>query len=717
MNKKQARITRTDAALHIALTNGSEISFALEGDRLLGIRQVQQGGIDLRNPAKLWKPLITTPQGIHYAEFRLLDACAAENGSVSVSAEAIGLHTGLHEEQDEYLGDVLELTAADEPVVDRLAWTFRPSTLELDGHVFSGFSYAYSFTSSDPARRIWRLFDYATWEVGGHTDGNTLRFQGQVNPPVTRLDGETYFTTSCNYYGAELRGAMGPAERVSFQRLPRMGTIQAFDLLVHEAGVLFNYFDPLVNVMSVLEKHPGEGVLHVVDEVRRPLSGCFETHPKHVLFLHAERALTEAEQQNLWCRAYDFVHERERARHGIEPSPVLPRVWTPQIGSDEFAFGEARGPRERAYYYLADEVLPKWADMGVKEICTPSLWVSDYTVDRMKCKNDTGMHGQLVVSGICCVRVHEIDPLYGGVEGLAYFVKRAHELGLTVQLWWATHLSRRAPIYEERPDFMLMARNGRPNGGGYGQDVIITMNLANPDCLEWEFGKLKALYEATGVDGLFHDSYGNMTFLPTNYADPLRQGQQEAYGHLTERLQKLGMKTITVEGLGPWGVGHFGMGLLPTDPAESRSYQNALDWWLDHPDMVYRLNMGIGASIWPGREDAAKEFAFRCLAHGGRFGFTEHENGLETWRGWLRDQNRLHGLLAPLTGKRTVLPAGRGVLWERPDGTRILFSFAEFEIDVGEPARVCEVTGDGEEPVELAGNVLRAAAWRVYRIG
>ena len=715
MSKTNVSIERTEQSICITWDNHIQVVFALDGERILGIRNVRHGGTELRNPAKLWRPLITTPEAIHYAEFRLAEV-REEGGAVSVEAEAIGIQTGIREEQDEYLGDVLELTSEDDPVRDTFTWEFRPSALDLGDRTFAGFAYVYRFQSRDPSRRIYRIFDHATWEIGGHVNGNTLLLQGQVNPPATELTKEGYFTTACNYYGAELKGLLGPPKRVSFQRLPRIGTLQAFDFLTHTKGILFNFFDPLIDVMSVLQKSAGEEVLHVVDELRRPLSDRFESHPKHILFSPSDAPLPREEQRNLWCRAYDFVHDRERARHGIKASPVLPRVWTPQISSDEYVIGAHRGPRERAYYCLADEVLPKWAEMGVKEICVPSLWVSDYTVDRMKCKNDTGMHGELLVSGICCVRVHEIDPLYGGAEAVAAFTEKAHSLGMAVQLWWASHLSRRAPIYEERPDFMLMARDGLPNGGGYGHRTIITMDLANPDCFEWELGKLKAVYEATGVDGLFHDSYGNMTFLPVNYGDDGRHGQQEAYARLVAELQKTGMKTFTVEGLGPWGVGHFGMGLLPTEPGAGRGYQNALDWWLEHPDLVYRLSMGIGSEIWPGREEEARQFSFRCLANGGRFGFTANEGGIEMWDGWVREQNRLHCRIAPLTGRRSILPEDQGVVWSTDASGMVLFTFHAFDFALAGGQSVARITPDGEEGMDLSELSFRAEPWNVYRI-
>ena len=706
---------RDAGSLSLAWSNGTEVVFALEDDRVLGIRDVRMQGVQLRNPARLWRPLITTPEGIHYATFLLKEVRETADGGVQVVTEAVGIRTGILEEQDEYLIDMLALTADDGPVTDSFTWEFSPSALTLDEHDFAGVSFRYHFLSSDPDRKIYRIFDDATWEIGGHVEGNTLLLQGQVNPPVTELRVDDYFTTACNYYGAEMCGVQGKPKRVSMQRLPRIGTLQAFDFMVHARGVLFNYFDPVNEVLTVIQKDAGEDLLHVLDELRRPGAAEFHSHPKHLLFHSLPQAMPREAQRNLWWQALEFVHGRERARAGIAPSAVLPRVWIPQVATEEVTMSGKTVPRAQVLDYLAETALPRWAEMGAREVCIHSLWVSDYTVDRKVCKDDSGLQGGLMVGSICCARVHEIDPLWGGVEAVARFTARAHALGLQVQLWWATHLSRRAPIFAERPDFMLMARDGLANGGGFGHQTLVTLNLANPDCLEWEFGKLQALRDATGIDGFFHDSYGNMTFLPVNYADPRRVGQQEAYERLVSRLQGIGLKSFTIEGIGPYGVGHFGMNLFPKNKVLAKgNYQNLLDWWLGQEDMVYGLNMGIGQGGWP-EEARAQEFAFRCLAGGGRFGFTQREEYLEMWSGWLREQNQLHARIAPLTGRRTLLPDDRGVLWEQ-DHQCLLFTFKPGSYAVPGGTLAYRVTGGGEVPAPFSASAIDAEAWEVYRI-
>jgi hypothetical protein len=241
--------------------------------------------------------------------------------------------------------------------------------------------------------------------------------------------------------------------------------------------------------------------------------------------------------------------------------------------------------------------------------------------------------------------------------------------------------------------------------------------LANPECLEWEFSKLKAVFGATGIDGFFHDSYGNMSFLPVAYNDPQRLGQQAAFETLQRRLQAIGLKTMTIEGMGPFGVGHFGMSLLPSEVTEKTGgYQNALDWWIGQEDMLVGLNMGIGQGLWPGREKLAKAFAFRAIAAGGRFGFTQHERPFEMWRGWLKALNQMHARIAPVQGRRTLLPGDRGVLWE-DDGRQLLFTFKSFVQAIPAGAAVTQVTADGESQVTVANGMLRTKGMAVYRIG
>lgn len=709
-------IQRDDAALVLQWANGATVRFVLKGNELLGARDVTFDGLPLRNPARLWRPIFITPHGVHYHRFELRDIREADNGGVAIELDAVGSASGLNEELDEYLGDVIDLSHPDTEVRDRLTWELRPSAHTVGEHTFIGFAYRYRFETDEPSRQLYRVFDHATWEVGGKLDGNELLLQGQCNPPATSLSDDGSFTTACNYYGAEMQGLTGVPSRVSFQRLPRIGTLQAFDSIAHDAGMLLGLFEPMEEVFSVVQTLPGETCLHVMDEYRQPCAPSVVTPWKHMLFLSAPAQWDRAARRNVWHKVYEQAHGAIRAVAGVERSHVHPRQWLPQFGQDTFIFNDKEHPRDRFLYLYADEVLPRWADMGVREICSFSLWQTDYTIDRLKTKQGSGnpLHGALIVGSICNVHSHEIDSLWGGPDALAYFTDKAHQLDMKVQMWWASHMSRRAPIFQQRPDFMMNARDGLPNGGGFGHQIIISLDLNNEECFEYIYNQLKAVYEATGIDGLFHDSYGNMTFLPTNFDDPQRRGQQQAFARLLNRLQALGMDSFTIEGIGPFGVGHFGMNLLASDPAEQKGYQNALDWWVGEEDMMYGLNMGCGpAPIWPGREEQARVFSFRCIANGGRFGFSHTGGG--PWRDWWREHNQMMARLGPVFGQRQLLPEDQGVLWHM-DQRQVLFAFKPIKFDVDPNIRVSEVTADGPNEITVTDGVLRAHAWKVYQL-
>jgi hypothetical protein len=709
-------VRKSSSSLRIAWPNGIALSFALERGNVLGIRDVTSHGLALRSPKRLWRPTIVTDKGIHYHTFELDRVTTGKDGSVVVRCHAIGSPSCIAEELDEYLCDMYDSQRPDEPVRDVLEWRFKPSAQTYDGTAFAGFSYSYHFATKDKSRAIHRLFDDGTWEIGGKLAGNTLLNQGQCNPPAAKLSKAGYFTTACNYYGAQMGGILGIPKRVSFQRLPRFGTIQAFDMLVHPKGALLGVFEPLEEILSLVQTANGEDVLHVIDEVRRPKTTKFTTDPKHILFAAKPKVWTREAQRNLWYVVIEKIHQDIRDRYGVERSAVNPRVWIPQVYVDQATIAGQVYPREKCLYGWADHWVPKWAEMGVKEICVHSMWISDYTVDRTKTKDQVGgMHGQLVVGSICNVREHTLDPLWGGPEAMKYFVDAAHKHGMQVQLWWASHLSRRAPILAEHPEYMLMAKDGLANGGGFGHNSIITIDLNNKGCFDFMLEKMKKTWEATGFDGIFHDSYGNMTFLPMGYADPLRQGQQNAYGRFVHELQKIGIKTFTVEGIGALGVAHFGMDRFAGGAVKRGNYQHLLDWWMGEEDMGHAMNMGIGPRPWKGEEELSRTVAFRYLAFGGRFGFSNSQDGAEFWDGWIREQNLIYGRIAPLWGKRTILPGGKAVLWDLDRGGQVLFAFDSIDHKIPAGASVSRVTAEGSTPATVESGVLKAQAWTVYQ--
>jgi hypothetical protein len=715
MNPVAAPATTSKPLSTIKLPGNIEIDLATtKAGKFKGLGQVRAGGVPLRTNKRAWRPFFATPQGLSYIEFAIVSTTPTPTGGVTLEMAAIGQPTPIAEETDEYLCDIVDLSLPDEPVTDKLWIDIEPSKQTIGGKTLTGFKYRYRFELGE-GRKIYRLFDEATWEIGGELQGNTLVFQGQCNPPAPKLTKEGYFTTACNYYGAEMGVIMGPPKRVSFQRLPRVGTLQAFDFLSHPEGILVGLFEPMVEVLSILQTTTGEDYLHIVDEHRFDMTDKGQTIWKHMVFLHG--GLKKHAERNLWSDILDQEHDKIRARYGVVPSPILPRVWIPQVSKEVAEIDGIKFPREHALREMADRWIPRWAAMGVKEICCHSMWVSDYTVDRFKTKADEGMHGALNVGSICNVRVHEIDATWGGPEAVKYFCDKAHAHGIMVQLWFATHLGRRAPIFKERPDFMLMAKDGLPNGGGFGHQTIITVDLNNPEAFKFILDKLVTLHKQTGFDGFFHDSYGNMTFLPIGFNTAHRRGQQDAYGRLVHELQKAGMKTFTAEGIGALAVPHFGMGLLGQH-AKRGNYQYALEWWLQDADMAFRLSYGIGTTVWTGEmAEYSEPFSFDCLAYGGRFGFTQYEKGWESWSGWVLAHNKIGGQIDLRDARREILEDHTGVLWHhKASGKQTFFAIKEMSLKIPAGKTVKQITPEGLVDVTVKNGLLQAPKHTVYAI-
>src|SRR3569623_63997 len=100
------QIDRSDDRMTLRWSHGTSIDFNVTPDSTIrGIQRVCQGGVDLRNPARLWRPVVETPEGIAYRAFRLRAAEPTSTCGVRVIADAIGYPTALMEDHDEYHGD------------------------------------------------------------------------------------------------------------------------------------------------------------------------------------------------------------------------------------------------------------------------------------------------------------------------------------------------------------------------------------------------------------------------------------------------------------------------------------------------------------------------------------------------------------------------------------------------------------------------------------
>jgi hypothetical protein len=88
---------------------------------------------------------------------------------------------------------------------------------------------------------------------------------------------------------------------------------------------------------------------------------------------------------------------------------------------------------------------------------------------------------------------------------------------------------------------------------------------------------------------------------------------------------------------------------------------------------------------------------------------------VEMWSGWLKEMNQVHAQVAPLNGRRELLPEGNGILWRRENGESVLFGYKAFAYPAGDKVCVEEITAQGTSRVETEDGIFVAKAGRVYR--
>ena len=298
----------------LTLPNGVEIELVVEDGLLRGLGAVAVGGAPIRSNATPIRPDFSTPDGLHYQDFRLT-AVDKSADAIILKSEAIGRQELYGEMMDEYSYNLAFPTLRSRRT-DQLDWIIRPSGLELDGQKFSGFSLAFRFHSETV--RTHRLTTIATWEIGARAAGNTIYHQAYSCPPVTEITRDNHFSTSCLKRLDLWNHWLGH----SFQMLPRWGCIQPFDFLSAAEGVLLGFWEEPHAVKSLVQKNPGEDVIFAVDEYDFPLTNSITTPAKHVVFSPSPGNAPRPKHEvvNLWTRAFDHTGEI------IQPSPPISRL-------------------------------------------------------------------------------------------------------------------------------------------------------------------------------------------------------------------------------------------------------------------------------------------------------------------------------------------------------------------------------------------------------
>jgi hypothetical protein len=707
----------------LLLSDHTRIELLLSADGLFpGLGAITVRGVPLRNGAVPLRFQFDTPDGILYTQLRLREIVPLADGGQELCLDAIGLPWGRGEIHDDYAQAVLRLDTADSPVTDDLRIELRPVKHTLGGREWSGFCYRLRFHSE--ARQVHRALVRATWELGGAISGNTVLMPGQCNPPVWRGAQATLFTTAC----LKTLDQYGQMHGNSFQLGPRGGMCQAFDFQHGPDGALLGFWPEFDGLASLIESRLGEDVLQVVDEYRLPLANELVTPAKWILFTPGN--LPEHEARDLWWDVQQAVHGGIRARFGVAPSRMLPEgayhqgfmmVMARRMHKGRLQLAPTEGEWVEHYELIdafADRVLPRLAELGFRRFKPDPVHETDMTTLSMVRGIDS-CYGDLHVGGACVTHRYLPSSFWGGRRAWRRLVERGHALGMEIGHWLAPHLSPRAPIFAQHPDWRMIDALGFPAGGGYGFQTLVVGDW-NSGLADWILADLHRWHDEAGLDYLWIDSYSNMGLVQMNHAERMRTNYA-AFARFLARVQQVGIRELTFESTSALGCPSFGMTDLQGAKLAQRhdvAGQNDFGWWAEEPDMICDMNIDLGGFTRPAAESARLQF--QALASRGTIfynpsaaegGFVTREPGIPDW--WQRNLALFNRAEPFMRGTRRLLPARAGVVWHSEAG-RCVWTFKEAEVPVALGETVTAVHGKAGAPVD--GKVALSAEG-VYQIG
>ena len=701
------------------------IQLIKDGEMLLGIGEVEISGVKLRSDKAPLRPDFFTPDAVHYQDFKLTGQ-HRDGETIVLETAALGRPELYGEMMDEYSHNLV-FPRLRHTQADRLDWILKPETLELDGETYTGFSYGFKFSSDK--YEIHRFTVVGTWEIGGRAVGNTIYHQSYSNGPVTEITGDQYFSTACLKRLDLWNDWLGN----SYQLLPRWGCIQPFDFQTAPQGVLLGYWKDEHSIKSMIQKNKHEDVIFVVDEYDFPLTSEITIPAKHIMFNAGTRQ--KHEEVNLWTDAYDYTTQIIRDFFGIKTCQPLLSGMPREIGRNSVPRSELAGGRKDDWlwkvengkfyfkqdeewveshdklYWIADKLLPRLKAQGVERVMFEPVHESDFTEELFANHAEIGWHSDLTVSSICGSRRYVPAEFYDGWRGWNYLAGKAKKMEISLGHWIGLHLTPRAPIVKEHPEYLIKHTNTLGLSGGYSHLAICSINWCS-GAKQWFLDDLKRWHDEGNLEWIFFDSWPNLGCTAINYEGRMEPMQWEVSKMLAD-LQKIGYNWFSFEGTSPFGVHQYGL----WDPmADYRNHtsggvmgQNDFGDWIGHEYMGY--NQTLGPKVNAKRDPATiDEMGFRYLANRS-LTLIQRNNHSTVKSNW----EQIFLQVQPLLQKRRLLPDDQGVKWTSDHGMA-LFAYKPFKFEVPEGRKVVKILNDKTEAVACPESILQTEPLTAYKI-
>ena len=527
---------------------------------------------------------------------------------------------------------------------DSLTWIFEPRNQTVRDRDYVGFAYRYEFESE--SRKLDEILDLATWEIGGDIVGK------YVQPGRLATAAEAF------------RGY----RRWTFVATPW------FRFQCGSDGMLYDVYESVCPAISWEEKRVGSSLLRTFDIVQQELRNEGATPFRQVMFCDDE-GTTGLECVDEYTKVFDHLEGQARAEFGIVDPDYMPMCKMPQTQDETFE--------------LRIEDLAEIADLGFKGIWMATLESVSTKLQKRKSTN---------------AGVYSLDPaeLLGGSASLRKLVDEAHRQGIKIYTWApGGQLRIESEVLKANPDWMLHVAEGkRPRLGG-STDL-------HSGYYDYAIGKYRDLHAATGIDGIWFDSYNAAATGVQVRDDGTRYFQVRKAFQQVADTQKAGIRSIQLEVAGPSGQdsgtsGYFGIGT----PGCYKSATYIGTCRTQDINYYYRWIANKAFPMLPVRY-VNWTYEYKSLDQFPKLQEQVRQTNLD----WAAVQDLMverHLIAASDDAWKDV-----GVEWTKPgESARALFSYGEFDYPLPAGARVTDVT-DGKA-VETAGT-LRTKCCHTYRI-
>ena len=518
----------------ISFSNGVTLQLSIQDGFYLGIGEARMDGEIFLVAGRGNRPYCVTPDGIAYTQFKVLDRVSDREG-ISVECEAIGYAAPLQLRADMF--GFPQLSPLNGTFTDKLRIRFLPRTSVIGAETYRGFEVTYNWES--PERQIHWFNESVTLAPGGYAEGARMLAQPMTakSCPLDQiLHLDTFFSTAETY------------DTVCIQSPARGGGSSIFDLVCGARLAAVSFFESAIShgkaLKGTCQKLTGEDFVTVSDLHYGKLASNFSTAPRVVLATRFEKTTREADI-NRWTAMFDHTSQLWCEELGIKKAKSMPT-----LGIE----GTGIGGVDPGTTY--PEMLIDWAkridwvvEQGFQAILlhTPE-WIG-------AANRKTYVFG----GNNCSPWQFRLSDFLGGDEGLRVFCDACHARGIKVFFWIAGHLQREAPVWKKHPDWVVRDQCLSVWDAHYGS--IHALSFVHGGA-EWLLGDLKATREATGVDGIWFDSFANLTIGPVNYQSPGVEPNAPAVLRFLGDLSAAGFE-IMIEGISQLGISSWGNIRIP----------------------------------------------------------------------------------------------------------------------------------------------------------